>query len=213
MCHWHLQLREILATFCVFESQLCGSYHVSSSHLILITSCHTWDLCGSAYIFRLPEKKNFWQHFVHIGSHLCGSFHVSSSYLIFGSYDTLLTWMAINMGGSCHACNWPDQQKVFHTKCTWMTSHQSVVPLKFLQAYWYWETLATISTLEYFHMSGSELVKVPIVLLFGVSIAQKCTFFLLGSNFLLLKWPISKRKNLHPKEKKCAKRKKNAFLD
>ena len=103
MCHWHLQWREIVATFCVFESQLCGSYHVSSSHLILITSCHTWDLCGSAYIFRLPEKKNFWQHFVHIGSHLCGSFHVSSSYLIFGSYDTLLTWMAINMGGSCHA--------------------------------------------------------------------------------------------------------------
>ena len=122
------------------------------------------------------------------------------------SLEWLLIWVDPVM-----LFNWPDQQKVFHTKCTWMTSHQSVVPLKFLQAYWYWEPLATISHLN----TGSELVKVPIVLLFGVSIAQKCTFFFWGAIFFFWngqnqkekictqKKKMHKKKKSAPKEKKC----------
>ena len=154
--------------------------------------------------------------------HLRGSCHVSLTFAIreilatflevmtLCSLEWLLIWVDPVM-----LFNWPDQQKVFHTKCTWMTSHQSVVPLKFLQAYWYWEPLATISTLEYWIRASKSTHSSSIW-------GKHCTkvhFFLLGSNFLLLKWPKSKRKNLHPKEKKCAKRKKvrqkkkNAFLD
>ena len=120
------------------------------------------------------------------------------------SLEWLLIWVDPVM-----LFDWPDQQKVFHTKCTWMTSHQSVVPLKFLKAYWYWEPLATISALKCFHnvciiasksrhssfIWGKHCTKVHFSSFDMAKIKKK--------KFAPKRKKMSQKKKSAPKEKKC----------